>query len=154
MFLRFVVPSGRKTTTSNPGDFLFTKDMITVYQLVTTYCSENSLPFPSNKDLRNCGKTISACYKCFWGLEHPETIEQVRFVVEENTCTRKFIVIAYPNSFKEEMVRLIENYFIDKAARAAEHQEREAEKEAAKIIPEPKKRARKPVHKPAYSTRK
>jgi hypothetical protein len=130
--------------------------MVTVFQAVSEYCSLTNHPAASHKDYRNCGQIISTHFRRFWGLSRLDAVAEVRYVIED-TPFRKIVVVAYPDSFKDEMVRLIDTYFAEKADRIQKDNEQRAAKIAAKEAqkntapPEKKQRTRKPVQKPAFS---
>lgn len=126
--------------------------MITVFQAVNDYCTFNAMPqTPSHHDYKNCGNIISTHFRRHWGISRPEAVAEVRYVIEE-TPFRKLVVISYPESFKGEMLRFINEYYLQKAEKIRAHLAKVEEKKAALLVKKDKKRTRKPI--PAYTTKK
>lgn len=116
--------------------------MLTVYEVLTGYCKEKAMAPPTTDDLKQAGAMISHHFKKFWA---PKQVHYEDTGIPDCGFTKSlengklYVVPAYPNIFKDDMIARIEVYFKNKV-------------EGRKPVKKERKRTQ--SQKPAYSTKK
>lgn len=123
--------------------------MPTLHEVVTTYCKENQLPEPTRKDFQHTGHIVGAYFRNYWGLRYPSGVEETKFVVNLEGG-KPFLVIHYPESFRDKMVERVRDFYKQKAERIANNSKEKEEiatKKAEEVAAGTRKRKRIPVKK-------
>lgn len=116
--------------------------MITIYPLLVEYSKERNLPPPSSHTLHKLGKSLSQRFLDFifkQDLPVGTLIEDAGFLVQDE-LGKKFIVKAYPDAFKSEMLTEFDYYYLNK-----NKPQIKPEPSTKQVSPEPSKKQRKRI---------
>lgn len=90
--------------------------MITVYQILQEYCKEQNIPPANSYTLHQVGKSLSHRFLDFifrQNLPAGTIIENAGFIVQDE-AGKIFIVKAYPDDFKSEMIAQCDYFYSQK----------------------------------------